>query len=336
MSKDLEASVVVITGASSGIGRATALEFARKGANVVLAARREHILRTVGTECKQLSGREALVVPTDVSNEAAVQNLARQTFEHFGHIDIWVNNAGVGAYGRFEEMPAEIYRQVIETNLFGTTYGARSVLPYFRQQGYGTLINLSSLVGTVSGPYYSAYAISKFGIRALGETLREEINILDGASNINICTVMPATIDTPFFRHSANYAGRAVKPLPPVYPVEKVARTIVKCAERPQREVFVGNAGRMIAFVHTFAPLLAEPMMAKQINSGHFKQEAAPPTPGNVLEPMQAGTGTSDGWLNGNQSSKRGIITVGLTTLASSFLTWLWLKYRRRHQSLLS
>ncbi len=327
MATTLEDSVVVITGASSGIGRATALEFARKGANVVLAARREELLRTVADECKQISGRAAVAVLTDVSDEAAVQKLAQQAFEHFERIDVWVNNAGIGAFGRFEETPPEVYRQVMETNFFGTTYGVRAVLPYMRLQKSGVIINTASLLATVAGPYYSAYTASKHAIRALGESLRQEIEALDDV-DIHICTVMPATIDTPFFRHSANYTGRTVKALPPVYPPEQVAMTIVKCAEHPQREVFVGNAGRMISFTHTMAPVLGEGMLAHQIDMGHFKDESAPATSGNTLEPMMAGSDITDGWKGAPKMAARSLLTIGVATVAMGLLAWTWFHNR--------
>lgn len=329
MTKNLEDKVVIITGASSGIGRATAHEFASKGALVVLAARREALLQEVAQECKGINGKEALAVPTDVTDEIAVQNLARQAFDQFGHIDVWVNNAGIGAFGRFEEIPPEVYRQVVETNFFGTTYGVRAVLPYMREQGHGIIINNASLMATVVGPYYSAYAASKHAIRALGESLRQEIEALDTV-DIHICTVMPATIDTPFFRHAANYTGRAVKALPPVYPPEQVAHTIVKCAEHPQREVFVGNAGRMLTLTHNLAPILGEGMLAHQINTGHFKPEASDPTDGNTLSPMEEGTGTSDGWNGASKKATRSIATAGLATVATGVLTWVWLRNRSK------
>ncbi len=328
MPKQLQDSVVVITGASSGIGRAAANEFARQGANVVVAARRESLLQNVVNECKQLSGREALGVPTDVQDEQSVQNLAQQAYTAFGHIDVWINDAGVGAFGRFEETPADIFREVLETNFFGTVYGARAVLPYFRQQGQGTLINISSLLGSIGGAYYTAYTSSKFAVRAFGEGLREEIEVLDGAKNIHICTVMPGTIDTPFFHHAANYTGRAVKALPPVYPVEQVAKTLVKLAVKPQRETYVGNSARMIGFVHNVAPGLAEVMMAKQIDTGHFKPESSPKTDGAVAAPMQTGTDISDGWQGGPQSIARTLATVGVATGATALLTWAWLRNR--------
>ncbi len=327
MSKDIQENVVVITGASSGIGRAAALEFARHGAHVVVAARRENLLQDVAHECQQLSGRDALAVVTDVSNEQAVQNLARHAFERFGHIDVWINNAGVGAFGRFEEVPAEVYRKVIETNLFGTTYGARAVLPYFREQGHGILINNASMIATAGGPYYSAYSTSKFGIRALGESLRAEIEVLDGA-DIHICTIMPATIDTPFFHHSANYSGRAVRALPPVYPPEKVAHTMYSCAIRPQREVFVGNAGRMIGSLHGIAPALVEPMLARQIDTGHFKPESAPITRGNLFDPMQSGDNTTDGWKGQEKTNSRRIATIAAGTLLPLVGIWFWVRQR--------
>src|SRR5579883_1490262 len=115
-------------------------------------------------------------------------------------------------------------------------------------------------------------------------------------SFIHICTIMPATIDTPFFRHAANYSGRAVKALPPVYTAEMVAQTMLQCAVKPQREVFVGNAGRMIGSLHSIAPTLVEPMMARQIEVGHLKDEPGPSTSGNLFEPMTAGDAVSDGW----------------------------------------
>ncbi len=331
MPKNLHNSVVVITGASSGIGRASALEFARQGANVVVAARRLRLLEEAANECKQLSGRGALAVSTDVSDEEAVRSLARQAIDTFGHIDVWVNNAGVGAFGCFEETPPDIFRQVIETNFFGTTYGARVVLPHFRQQGQGVLINVSSLPGQAGGPYYTAYAASKFAIRALGESLREEIEVLDGAKNIRICTVMPAIIDTPFFEHAANFTGRAVKALPPVYPVEQAAATIVKLAQKSQCEMFVGNAGRMIGFIHTFAPMLAEPMLARMVDKTHFKSETAPLTSGNVLTPMPTGTGVSGGWQTVSGSVALGLAAAGIATAASGLLAWVWLRNRNDH-----
>lgn len=324
MANTLQDSVVVITGASSGIGRATAHEFARKGANVVLAARREDLLRATAAECKEISGRDAVVVPTDVSDEAAVKRLGQQAFEHFGRIDVWVNNAGVGAFGRFEETPPDVFRQVIETNFFGTVYGARAVLPYMRQQKSGVIINTSSLIGVVVGPYYSAYSASKHAIRALGESLRQELEALDPDVNIHICTVLPATIDTPFFRHSANYTGRAVKALPPVYPPEQVATTIVGCAEHPKRQVFVGNAGRMISLTHTLAPMLGERMLAHQIDIGHFKPESAPATSGNTLQPMADGSDITDGWGGAPKTAARGLLTLGVAAATAGLLAWTW------------
>ncbi|GLV53373.1 hypothetical protein KDH_02280 [Dictyobacter sp. S3.2.2.5] len=171
---------------------------------------------------------------------------------------------------------------------------------------------------------HSAYAVGKSGIRALGESLRDELEVLD-KTHIHICTVMPATIDTPFFRHAANYSGRAINALPPVYPASKVALTMLKCVLRPQREVFVGSMGRMMGTFHAIAPALAEPMMAKQIDKGHFKPEPAAPSRGALFEPMQTGNGESDGW-HGEEK----ITTRRTTLMASSALpvillaVWIW------------
>ena len=129
----LRDSVVVITGASSGIGRATSLAFARRGATVVIAARRELLLKELAAECQRMSGL-SLAVPTDVTDSTACENLARRAIESFGRIDVWVNNAAVTAFGRLEETPADASRQVIETNLLGCMHGARAALPYFREQ----------------------------------------------------------------------------------------------------------------------------------------------------------------------------------------------------------
>src|SRR3954449_2632867 len=174
MARDLSTSTVVITGASSGIGRATALAFAEAGSNVVLAARREEPLRAAAQECER-RGASALAVPTDVRDAAAVNRLGSAAAERFGRIDVWVNNAAVTLFSRFEAAPADLWREVMETNFFGYANGARAVLPVFRSQGGGTLINTGSVNSYVGAPYVSSYVASKHAIRGFAECLRDEV-----------------------------------------------------------------------------------------------------------------------------------------------------------------
>jgi NAD(P)-dependent dehydrogenase (short-subunit alcohol dehydrogenase family) len=219
MPREIADSVIVITGASTGIGRASALAFARAGATVVVTSRREEVLCTLAESCKNLGGR-AIAIAADVTDERIIQDLARRVVESFGRIDVWINNAAVTLFARFEQTPPEAYRRVIETNLFGCIHGARAVLPYFREQGSGMLINISSGVGKIGSPFISAYVASKFAIIGLSESLRMELR---DAPDIHVCTVLPAAIDTPLFQQGANFTGRAVQPIPPVYSAEKVA-----------------------------------------------------------------------------------------------------------------
>lgn len=295
MPRPIRNSVIVITGASTGIGRATALEFAKKRGTLLLAARNQTALEEVAQECQHLGGT-ALAIPTDVSNESEVQELTQRAIASFGRIDVWVNNAAVSLFARFEEAPPEVFRQVIETNLFGYIYGARAVLPYFREQGSGNLINVSSVVGVTGQPYTSPYTISKYAIRGLSDSLRMEL-YLDNAKDIHVCTVLPGSIDTPIFQHAANYTGRQTKAMTPVYPAKQVADAIVELVNKPQREIVVGQAVYLQILQKTLAPDLYEPMMAKQVDQDHFQDhKPAHITDGNVFQPMGDYTGISGNW----------------------------------------
>ena len=221
-----EDPVVVITGASSGIGRATALRFARKRARLVLAARSSDALEALAKECRK-RGAKAIAVPTDVTDPEAVQALAARAVEEFGRLDVWVNNAAVSVFGRITDVPLRDFQRVLDVNVSGYVHGARAALPQLREQGSGVLINVSSIVGEIAQPYTAAYSMSKAAVRALGVSIRSELR-LDGITGIKVCTVMPATIDTPFFQHAANYTGRQVVAMPPVYGPQRVACAIVK------------------------------------------------------------------------------------------------------------
>jgi NAD(P)-dependent dehydrogenase (short-subunit alcohol dehydrogenase family) len=163
-------------------------------------------------------------VPTDVTDEAAVTELARRAVQRFGRIDVWVNNAGVYLLGSLEATPPEAFRRVLETNFFGYVHGARAVLPRFREQGHGVLINNASVYSHLGAPWLTAYVSSKFAVRGFSEALRQELGDLP---NVHICTVSPSPIDTPIFASAANYSGRAVKAPPPTYPPEQVARVLI-------------------------------------------------------------------------------------------------------------
>ncbi|MFB9392322.1 SDR family oxidoreductase, partial [Streptomyces coeruleoprunus] len=298
-------SVVVITGASSGIGRATAVAFARKGCPVVLAARRAEALEAVRRECERHRGAEALVVPTDVTDAAAVDDLARRTVQRFGRIDVWVNSAAVTLFGPFEEVPLADFRRVMDVNVMGYVHGARAALRTMREQGSGTLINVSSVVGVLSQPYAHAYGMSKYAIRALSASLRQEL-LLDRADNIHVCTVLPATIDTPLFEHAANYTGRKILPMPPVYSPERVACAITDLVRVPRREVVVGPMGRSLILQSRVMPGVVERMMARHVDKKHLShKEPAPAGQGNLHVPAPGQGAAHGGWGGRRRTAMR-------------------------------
>lgn len=282
MPRSIPDSVTVITGASSGIGRATALELARRNGTVVIAARREAALEDLARECEALGGHP-LPVPTDVNDEQAMHALARRTVENFGRVDTWINNAAVTLFGRFEETPAADYRRVIETNLFGYINGARAAIPWFREQGSGVLINVASVAGRVAQPFTSAYVASKAAVIGLSECLRQELR---DAPGVHVVTMLLPSVDTPLFQHGANHMGRAVKPLEPVHDPRRIARSIVSAIVKPQREVAVGAAAQVALLAQRVAPGTLEQLAARTVARQHFQDRPAEPGVGNLYEPI--------------------------------------------------
>lgn len=314
-------SVVVITGASSGIGRATALSFARKKARLVLAARRSEALESLAGECRKL-GAKALAVPTDVVDAASMDRLAARAVEEFGRIDVWVNNAAVAAFGRFQDVPLRDFERVLDVNVMGYVHGARAALPHFRVQGSGVLINVSSVVAAIAQPYAAAYSISKAAVRALGVSLRAEL-MLDRLSGVHVCTVLPAAIDTPIFEQAANYTGHKVKALPPVHTPQRVARTIVKLARKPRREAAVGTTGRLMLFQYKLTPGTVEALMAKQVDKFQLaRRRNAAASSGNLYRPSAAKrtVRVEGGWHGRSRTARRRLFALTLLAGAGKVL----------------
>lgn len=317
--KRIADAVVVITGASSGIARATALRIAEQRGAVVLASRQEAVLQELAAECQRRGGR-AHAVPTDVTNEDQVRNLARQAIASFGRIDAWVNAAAVYMLSKFEEAPPDAFRRILETNFFGYVHGARAALPWFRRQGHGVLINIASVLGKMGAPYASAYSASKFAVTGFSESLRMELR---DAPHIHVCTVLPATIDTPLFQHAANFTGRAVQAMSPVYSPVEVADAIIGCITRPKREVTVGNTNRLLA-MRTMAPPLAERLVSAKVNKDHFQERSTPETAGNMFEPMRDLNCVRGGWSGRETKSPTPWIGAALL-VGACLVTWYWL-----------
>jgi len=275
----------VLTGASSGLGRAAAIEFARKGARVVLAARGLPALEEVAALCRAAGG-EALVVETDVTEEDAVHRLAAKALTLTGRIDVWINNAGVTVFAPLLEGPFEDHRRVIETNVYGPIFGARAVLPIFRRQRAGVLINVSSVLGKVGQPYVPSYVISKFALQGLSETLRKA---LAEEPDIHVCTLLPYAIDTPHFEHGANHVGLDARAMPPMQAPEVVARALVSLAERPRREKYVPGAARLGVIAHAVAPDLGDLLILLLTREWQFGHRPQPDTAGNLYAPPRRG-----------------------------------------------
>jgi short-subunit dehydrogenase len=285
---------IVLTGASSGFGRGAALAFADAGAALALAARRGELLSDLAAECEARGGR-AVPVPTDVSQPEDVEHLARTALDRLGGIDVWINDAGVGALGRFERVPLEDQAQVVATNLLGTLYGSWHAYRHFRARGAGILINVASELGKHTVPYYAAYAASKHGVAALGAALRQEL-AETGGDGVHVCTVLPTAHDTPFFDHAANYTGRAVEPPRPLHPPRNVVETLVRLAIDPRDEEIVGGDGVVKILMKKLVPGLEEKLAGRVMHRTQMQEPPpAPPSPGAVRQPMQTGTEVSVG-----------------------------------------
>src|SRR4051794_2546843 len=241
-------------------------------------------------------GGSALAIPADMRREEEVEALGRQVLERFGRIDVWFNNAGVGVFGRFDDVPSEVWRSVIETNLFGYMHGAKVAMRAFYRQGHGVLIQNASIVGRVAKSDGSAYATSKFAVRGFSEALRQEVLDYPG---IQICTILPSVIDTPFFQHAANYSGLRVRAAPPVYTPEKVARVVVRLVDHPQAEVIIGGAGKFAALQKRLAPTFTTWFTGRALHKGFLASGPSPNTTGALFEPMRDGAGVRGGWREG-------------------------------------
>jgi NAD(P)-dependent dehydrogenase (short-subunit alcohol dehydrogenase family) len=289
---DVSGMVVLLTGASSGIGRATALQLARPGARLVLASRSAQALAEVERDCAA-QGATVLVVPTDVSDPAAVEALFATAVDGFGRVDAVVNSAAVVAYGRLEDVPDEVYDHALEVNLLGTVRVARTALRLFRTQGGGRLVFVGSLLGKIATPYMSSYVAGKWGVHGLVRTLRIEARRTPG---VHVSLVSPGSVNTPVYAQAGSFTGRVGRPPPPVDPPEKVARAVVRAIERPRRETSVGLANSLTVFGFRFLPGVFDMLVTLLMDWGGQSLTRVEPNAGNVLEPRPAGEAVHGQW----------------------------------------
>ncbi|MBP0443542.1 SDR family oxidoreductase [Roseomonas sp. SSH11] len=315
----IQGAIVVIAGASSGIGRATAQRLAREGARLVLASRRPDTLRTVREECERL-GAETIAVPTDVTDPGALRDLAEAALSRFGRIDVWINNAGVGVVGTFEEVPIESHAQVVRINLLGQVNGAHAVLPVFKRQRHGVMINTLSIGSWVPTPFAASYGAAKAGLRGFTESLRGELQDWPG---IHVCDLYPAVVDTPGLRHAANHSGHRIDAGGPIASPFEVAETIVSLIRRPRSAAPVGWSAQLLRIAATLAPTPVRWAAGKAMKKGLSSGPRAAPTEGNLFSAPR------DHGVYGGFRSEAAIRIPAKAWLAAAGIIGFWLARRR-------
>lgn len=281
-----------------------------------MASRNAEALEEVRNDC-EVYGASVLLVPTDVTDTAAVQTLADTAAQWGAGVDVWVNNAGLLAAGAFDETPLEVHQKVIDTNLGGYVSGAYAALKIFKRQDRGILINNISVGGWFPTPYLAAYSAAKFGIRGLGEALQAELH---SHPHIHVCNVYPAFLDTPGLYHAANFTGKVLKPSPPVYDPQRVARVMARLAKHPRRTVSVGAPSTVLRILHAVAPRLSGWATATALEAYLKAAPPAAPTTGSVFQTVPYGTSVHGGWTAQPETKAKVLTAVGVAALVGGLL----------------
>jgi len=312
--KPVEEQVIVITGASSGIGLTTAKLAAKRGASVVLSSRNKRDLARAVEEIRQEGGTAKYVV-ADVADPDDVERLADEAVSAFGHIDTWVNNAAVAIYGRLDEIHLEDKRRLFDVNFWGVVHGCRAALPRLRERG-GAIINIGSVVSDRALPLQGAYVAAKHAIKGYTDTLRMELE--EEGVPVSVTLVKPASIDTPFFEHARNYMDAPPKPAPPVYAPDVVAKVILEAAERPVRDVFAGGAGKMLSALGSYAPRATDVLFEKSgFESQKYRDRpASTRRRDNLYEPLDE-DGGERGAYDGHVMKSSAYSTAAMSPLTS-------------------
>jgi short-subunit dehydrogenase len=269
--KPLDQQVIVITGASSGIGLATAISAAKAGAKVVLSARSEQTLNEVVHQISATGG-QAIAVRCDVADRKQVEHLAQTAVGHFGRIDTWINDAGLSIYGRMDEVSDADFRRLFDTNFWGVVNGSLVALPYLKKQG-GALINVGSEVSEAVVPLQGMYSASKHAVKGFTDALRVEIDEIDNAP-VSITLIQPTAVNTPFPQHAKNYMDKEPQLPTPMIDPQKVADAILDAAVKPTRVAKVGMMAKVNTFMANNAPAIGEWVSGKQANR---QQRPEPP-----------------------------------------------------------
>jgi NAD(P)-dependent dehydrogenase (short-subunit alcohol dehydrogenase family) len=325
--KPINQQVVAVVGASSGIGRETALQFARRGAKVVVSARSEAGLLSLVDEIRGFGG-EATAIVADVSVFEQVKAIADRTVEVYGRLDTWVHVAAIGVFATFDNTTPEEFKRVIDVTLMGQVYGAMAALPHLKREGRGAMIHISSMEGRRSLPYQSAYSSAKHGVEGFLEAMRLELQ--HEKIPISVTSVKPAVINTPFWNNGLTKLGVKPSGIPPYYDPSLVAEAIVYVAEHPTRDFLVGDVAKVVDVLQRLSPELADALLLL-IGFGpqHSNEPKSEDAPNNLYEPIPDDNrvkgdysnleipSVSD-WFDKNQPFKWGAIatTAALALLA--------------------
>lgn len=298
--KKLKDQVIVITGATSGIGLVTTRKAAKAGARLVLVARDESSLRALIEEIKNAGGDAAYCV-ADVSDEAQVREIGRVAKATFGGFDTWINNAGLAIYGQIDEISTEDHRRLFDINFWGIVYGSLEAARHFRERESkfaGGIINIGSTVSDRAIPVQGMYSVTKHAVKGFTDALRMEL-AHEGVP-VALSLIKPGAIDTPFPQHARNYMKEEPTLPPPVYAPELVANAILHCVEAPQREVSVGGGGRVLSMMGQYFPNVGDKLLMPRIFKEQRKDEPAKNRPDTLY---QAGFGLNERGENDNRTT---------------------------------